>query len=123
MLKRLHSCFSKVLSDSLACLTMWPIIGTHVLLQSSGLNFGIPLDLMQSLVVPTIPKLMVRWRDSIQRWNKLLDICWKSSSCLKQNVLTCYVILNLPSTQQLQRALGALYLSWYMGNRLGYLLM
>ena len=46
--------------DSLACLTMWFIIETHNLLQSSGLNFGTPLDLGQSLVVLTIPKLMVR---------------------------------------------------------------
>ena len=102
---------------------MWSMIGTHVSLQSSGLNFGTPLDLVLSLVAPTIPKLMVRWRDNTERWNKPLDVCWLSSPCLKQNGVTCYIMLSLPSTQQLQRALGALHLSWYMGNRLGYLLM
>ena len=39
---------------------MWSMIETHVLLQSSGLNFGTPLDLVLSLVVLTIPKLMVK---------------------------------------------------------------
>ena len=62
MPNRLHNCFSRVLSDSLVCLTMWSMIETHALLQSSGLNSGIPLYLMLSLVVPTIPKLMVRLR-------------------------------------------------------------
>ena len=102
---------------------MWSMIGTHVSLQSSGLNFGTPLDLVLSLIAPTIPKLMVRWRDNTEHWNKPLDVCWLSSPCLKQNGVTCYVMLSLPSTQQLQRALGALHLSWCMGNRLGYLLM
>ena len=115
--------FSRVLSDSLACLTIWYMIGTHVLLQSSELNFGIPLDLVLSLVAPTIPKLMLRWKDSTKYWNKPLDICWLSSPCLKQIGITCYFILSLPSIQQLQRALGALHLNGYMGNRLGYLLM
>ena len=39
---------------------MWFMIETHDLLQSSGLNFGTPLDLLQSLVVLTILKLMFR---------------------------------------------------------------
>ena len=74
--KRLHNCFFRVLSDSLACLTMWSMIETHILLQSSGLNFGTPLDLVLSLVVPITPKLMVRLRDSTKRWNRLLDVCF-----------------------------------------------
>ena len=64
---------------------MWSMIGTHVSLQSSGLNFGTPLDLVLSLVAPTIPKLMVRRRDNTEHWNKPLDVCWLSSSYLKQN--------------------------------------
>ena len=48
---------------------------THILLQSSELNFGTPLDLMQSLVVLTIPKLMFRLKDNTERWTKLLDVC------------------------------------------------
>ena len=51
------------------------MIGTHVSLQSSGLNFGTPLDLVLFLVVPTIPKLMVKWRDSTEHWNNPLDVC------------------------------------------------
>ena len=102
---------------------MWSMIGTHVLLQSFGLKFGTPLDLVPSLVAPTIPKLMVRRRDSTKRWNKPLDVCWLSSSCLKQNGVICYNMLSLPSNQQLQGALGALHLSWYMGKGLGYLLI
>ena len=70
MPNKLHNCFSRVLSDSLACLTMWFMIETHDLLQSSGLNFGTPLDLVQSLVVLTIPKPMVRQRGSIGRWSR-----------------------------------------------------
>ena len=106
----------------MACLTMLSMIGTHILLQSSGLSFGISLDLVLSLVAPTISKLMVRRRDNTEHWNKPLDVCWLNNPCLKQSGVTCYVMLSLPSTQQLQRALGALHLSWYMGNRLGYLL-
>ena len=45
---------------------MWSMIGTHVLLQSSGLNFGTLLDLVLSLVEPTIPKLMVSQRDNTE---------------------------------------------------------
>ena len=74
--------------------------GTYVLLQSSGLNFGTPLDLILSLVVPTIPNLMVRWRDNTECWNKLLDVYFLSSSYLKQNVVVCCIILSLPLTQQ-----------------------
>ena len=64
MPNRLHNCFSRVLSDSLACPTMWFMIETHGLLQGSGLNFGTPLDFMLSLVALTIPKLMARQRDN-----------------------------------------------------------
>ena len=67
---KLHNCFSRVFSDTLACLTMWSMIETHDLLQSSGLNFGILLDLMQSLVMPITPKMMVRRRGNIERWSK-----------------------------------------------------
>ena len=52
MPNRFHNCFSRVLSDSLACLKMWFMIDTHDLLQSFGLNFGTTLHLVQSLVVP-----------------------------------------------------------------------
>ena len=81
------------------------------------------MDLMLSLVAPTIPKLMVRWIDNTEHWNKPFNIFWLSSACLKQSGVTCYVMLSLPSTQQFQRALGALYSNWYMENRLGCLLM
>ena len=46
-----------------------------------------------------------------------------SNLYLKQSSVSCYVMLSLPSTQQLVRALGAHHLSLCMGNRLGYLLM
>ena len=107
----------------MACLTMWSMIETHVLLQSSGLNFGTPLDLVLSLVVPTIPKLMVRRRGNTGRWNKLLDVCWLSNLYLKQSGVSYCVMFSLPSTQQLLRALVTHHLSLCMGNRLGYLLM
>ena len=71
MPNRLHTCFFRVLSDSLASLTMWSMIETHNSLQSSGLNFGIPLDLVLSLVVSITPKLMVRQRGNIEHWSKL----------------------------------------------------
>ena len=70
MPNRLHNCFSRVLSDSLACLTMWSMIETHDLLQSSGLNFGTPLDLVHSLVVLTIPKLVVKRKGNKERLNR-----------------------------------------------------
>ena len=70
MPNKLHNCFSRVSLDNLACLTMCSMIETHDSLQSSGLNFGAPLDLMQSLVVPITPKMMVRQRGNIERWNK-----------------------------------------------------
>ena len=119
----LHNCFSRVLSDSLASLTMWFVIETHDLLQSSGLNFGTLLGPMLSLVVLTIPKLMVRRRGSTGRWSKPWDVCWLSDLYLKPSVVTYCVMLSLQSTQELLRALGAHHLSLYMGNRLGYLLM
>ena len=49
---------------------MWFMIETHNLLQGFGLNFGTPLDLVQSLVVLTIPKPMVRQRGSIEHWSR-----------------------------------------------------
>ena len=70
MLNRLHSCFSRVLSDSLACLIMWSMIEIHVSLQSFGLNFGTPLNLVLNLIAPTIAKLMVRLRDNTEHWKK-----------------------------------------------------
>ena len=82
---------------------MWSMIETHALLQSSGLNFSISLDLVLSLVVPTIPKLMVRWRGNMGRWNKPLDIFWLSSPYLKQSGVTYYIILSLLLTQLLLR--------------------
>ena len=82
---------------------MWSIIETHVLLQSSGLNFGTTLDLVLSLVVLTVPKLIVRRRDNTEHWSKLLDVCWLSSLYPKQSGVTCCVMLNLSLTQLLQR--------------------
>ena len=79
---------------------MCSMTATHVLLQSSRLNFGTPLDLVLSLVVPTIPKLMVRLRDNTERWNKLLDIYWLNSPYLKHSGVICCVMWSLPSTQQ-----------------------
>ena len=102
---------------------MWSMIETHASLQSSGLNFGTPLDLMLSLVAPTIPKLMVRRRGKTERWSRPLDVCWLSSVYLRQSGVTYYAMLSLLSNQQLLRVLGVYYLSWFMGNRLGYLLI
>ena len=45
---------------------MQSMTGTHVLLQSSGLNSGIPLDLLLTLVVLTTHKQIVRQRDSTE---------------------------------------------------------
>ena len=59
--------FSRVLSDSLACLTIWSMTGTHILLQSSGLNSGTPLDLVLSLAVLTTPRQMGKQKDSTER--------------------------------------------------------
>ena len=103
MTNRLHNCFSRVLSDSLACQIIWFMIETHVLLQSSGLNFGTPLDLVQSLVMLTIPKLMVKWRGNTERWSRPLDVCWLSNPYLKQNGVSYCVTLNLLLIQQLLR--------------------
>ena len=99
------------------------MIETHALLQSSGLNSGTPLDLVPSLVAPTIPKLMVRRRGNTGRWNKLLDVCWISNIYPKQSGVGYNVMLSLPSTQQLLRALVTHHSSLCMGNRLDYLLM
>ena len=78
---------------------------------------------MQSLVVPIIPKLMVKQRGNTEHWSRPWDVCWLSSLYLKQSGETCYVMLSLQSTQQLLRVLGVHHLSWFMGNRLDYLLM
>ena len=48
---------------------MWFMIETHDLLQNSELNFGIPLDLVQSSVVPITPKLMVKQRGNTENWS------------------------------------------------------
>ena len=102
---------------------MWFMIETHVLLQSSGLNFGTPLDLVQSLVVLTISKLMVKRRGNTQCWSRPLGVFWLSNLYLKLSGVTYCVMLSLQSTQELLRALGAHHLSLYVGHRLGYLLM
>ena len=85
-------------------MTMWSMIETYILLQSSGLNFCTPLDLVLSLEVPTIPKLMVRWRDNIEHWNRPLDFCWLSSPYMKQNGVICCVMWSFPVIQLLKRA-------------------
>ena len=100
---RLHYCFLGALSDSLACLTMWSMIGTHISLQSSGLNFGTPLDLVLSFLVLTIPKLMVRRRGKTEHWSRPLDVYWLSNTCLKQSGVAYYVMLSLLLTQLLLR--------------------
>ena len=97
---------------------MWSTIETHFLLQSSGLNFGIPLDL-----VPITPKLMVKWKGNTERWSRPLGVCWRINPYLKLSGVTYCFILSLQSTQQLLRALGAHHLSLCMGNRSDYLLM
>ena len=102
---------------------MWSMIETHILLQSSRPNFGTPLDLVQSLVVLTIPKVMVRRSGSTECWSRPLDGCWLSNLYLRQSGVSCCIMLSLPSTQQLLRALGAHHLSLCIGNKLGYLLM
>ena len=79
---------------------MWSMIEIHILLKSSKLNFGTPLDLVQSLVVPITPKLMVRLKDNTERWDRLLDVCWLSNPCLKQSGVTYYAMLSLLSTPQ-----------------------
>ena len=100
-----------MLSYGLACLAMWSMIETYVLLQSSGPNFGIPLDLVQSLVVLTIPKLMVKRRCNTEHWIRLLDVCWLNNLYLRQNGVSCCIMLNLLLTQQLLRAFGTHHLS------------
>ena len=123
MPNRLQTCFSSVLLDSLACLTIWFMIETHDLLQSFGMNFGTLLDHMQSLVVPITPKLMIKWKGNTERWSRPLGVCWLNNLYLKLSGVTYSIMLSLQSTQQLLRALGAHHLSLCMGNRLGYLLM
>ena len=102
---------------------MWSMIETNDSLHSSRLNFGTPLDIVQSLAVPITPKLMVKRRDNTECWSRPWDVCKLSNLYLKLSGVTCYVMLSLQLTQQLLRALGAHYLSLFMVNRLGYLLM
>ena len=78
---------------------MWSMIGTHILLQSFGLRFGTPLDLMLSLVALAIPKLMVKLRDNTEHWSKLLDVLWQNSPCLNQNDIICCIMLSFLLTQ------------------------
>ena len=92
-------------------------------LQSSGLNFGTPLDLVQSLVVPITPRLMVKRRGNTERWSRPWNVYYLSNPYLKLSCATCCVMLSLQSTQQLLRVLGSHYFILFMGNRLGYLLM
>ena len=82
---------------------MWSMIETHILLQSSGLNFGKPSHLMLSFVVSITPKLVVRLRDNTQHWNRLLDIYWMSSLYLKHSGVTYNVMLSLLLAQLLLR--------------------
>ena len=79
------------------------MIETHILLQNSGLNFGIPLDLVLPLVVLITPKLMVRWRGNVELWNKPLDVCYLSCLYLKQSGVSYCVMLNLLLIQLLLR--------------------
>ena len=80
---------------------MWSMVETYVPLQSSGLNFGTPLDLVLSLVAPAIPKLMVRRRDNTEHWSWVLDVYWLSSPCLKLSGVAYYIMLSLLLTQLL----------------------
>ena len=82
---------------------MWLKIGIHVLLQSFGLNFGTPLDLVLSLVVPITPKLMVKRRGITERWSRPLDICWLSTPNLKKSGVSYCVMWNLLLIQLLLR--------------------
>ena len=79
------------------------MIETHVSLQSSGLKFAIPLDLVLSLVVPITPKLLVRWRGNTEHWSSPLDACWLISLYLKQSGVTYCFILNFLLIQLLLR--------------------
>ena len=85
---------------------MWSMIETHVLLQSSGLNFGTPLDLVQSLVVPTIPKLMVKQRGNTEHWSRPLDVCWLSNLYLKQSGVSYYVMLKFAINSTVAESIG-----------------
>ena len=102
---------------------MWSMTANYIFLLSSRLNSSTPLDLVLYLAAHTIHKQMVKQRDSIERYSKLLDVSWHSSPCLNHKGVTCYIMLSLPSTQQWQRALIALHLSWYMRNMIGCLLI
>ena len=77
--------------------------GTQTLLQSSGLNFGIPLDPVLSLAVLTTPKQMGKQKDSTGYYRfldgRLLDVYWQSSPYVNHNGVTYCIMLSLPSTQ------------------------
>ena len=82
------------------------MIETHVSLQSSGLNFGTPLDLVLSLVAFITPKLMVKRRGNTERWSRPLDVCWLSSLYLRQSGVSYCVMLNLLLIQLLLESVG-----------------
>ena len=79
------------------------MIATHISLHSSRLNFGTPLDLVLSLVVPITPKLKVKRRGNTECWSRPLDICWLSTLYLKQTGVSYCVMLNLLLIQLLLR--------------------
>ena len=82
---------------------MWSMIETHISLQSSELNFCTPLDLVPSLVVLTIPKLMVKRRGNTECWSRPLGVCWLSNLYTKLSGVTSYVMLSLQSIQKFVR--------------------
>ena len=53
---------------------MWSITGTHVLLLSSGLNSGTPLDLVLFIAAFTIPKQIIKQIDITEYYSRLLDV-------------------------------------------------
>ena len=74
---------------------MWSMTETQALLQSSGLNFGTPLDLVLTLVVPITPKLLVKQRGNTEHQNRPLDVCCLSSLYVKQSGVSYCVMLSL----------------------------
>ena len=80
---------------------MWSMTGTHILLQSSGLNSGTPLDPVLSLAVLTTPKQMGKQKDSTGRLSRLLDVSWQSNHYLNHYGVACCITLILLSVQTL----------------------
>ena len=93
------------------------MIETDISLQSSGLIFGTRLDLVLSLVVPTIPKLMVRWRDNTEHWSKLLDVCWLSSLYLKQSGVTLLYHVEFAINSTIAESIGRSQFELVYGER------